>query len=130
MIEAAEKITKMSGMDQVFFTNSGAEAIEGAIKVAKKYAYKRDGHAGHEVVAMQHSFHGRTVGALSATGTDHYREPFYPLMGGVSFAEFNDFDSVKKAVNENTCAILLEPVQGEGGIYPADPEFLQEVRGL
>ena len=130
MIEAAEKITKMSGMDQVFFTNSGAEAIEGAIKVAKKYAYKRDGHAGHEVVAMQHSFHGRTVGALSATGTDHYREPFYPLMGGVSFAEFNDFDSVKKAVNENACAILLEPVQGEGGIYPADPEFLQEVRGL
>jgi acetylornithine/N-succinyldiaminopimelate aminotransferase len=130
MIEAAEKITRLSGMDRVFFTNSGAEAIEGAIKTAKKYAYLRDKRAGHEIVAMQHSFHGRTVGSLSVTGTTHYREPFYPLMDGVHFADFNDFSTVKRAVDDNTCAILLEPVQGEGGIYPADPEFLRQVRAL
>lgn len=130
MIEAAEKITRLSGMDRVFFTNSGAEAIEGAIKTAKKYAYLRDQKAGHEIVAMQHSFHGRTVGSLSVTGTTHYREPFYPLMDGVHFADFNDFQTVKRAVNDMTCAILLEPVQGEGGVYPADPEFLRNVRKL
>ena len=130
MIEAAEKMTKLSGMDKIFFTNSGAEAIEGAIKVAKKYAFKRDGHAGHEIIAMQHSFHGRTVGALSATGTDHYREPFYPLMGGVKFANFNDLKSVEDAMDEKTCAILMEPIQGEGGIYPADASFIEGVRKL
>lgn len=130
MIEAAEKMTKISGMDKIFFTNSGAEAIEGAIKVAKKYAFKRDGHAGHEIIAMQHSFHGRTVGALSATGTDHYREPFYPLMGGVKFANFNDLKSVEDAMDEKTCAILMEPIQGEGGIYPADASFIEGVRKL
>jgi acetylornithine/N-succinyldiaminopimelate aminotransferase len=130
MIEAAEKMTKISGMDKIFFTNSGAEAIEGAIKVAKKYAFKRDGHAGHGIIAMQHSFHGRTVGALSATGTDHYREPFYPLMGGVKFANFNDLKSVEDAMDEKTCAILMEPIQGEGGIYPADASFIEGVRKL
>ena len=130
MIEAAEKMTKISGMDKIFFTNSGAEAIEGAIKVAKKYAFKRDGHAGHEIIAMQHSFHGRTVGALSATGTDHYREPFYPLMGGVKFANFNDLKRVEDAMDEKTCAILMEPIQGEGGIYPADASFIEGVRKL
>ena len=130
MIEAALKVTKASGMGKVFFTNSGAEAIEGAIKVAKKYAYLRDGFAGHEIVAMDHSFHGRTVGALSVTGTDHYREPFYPLMDGVKYATFNDFESVKAAVTDKTCAILMETVQGEGGIYPADKEFLESVRAL
>lgn len=130
MEEAAKKLVEISGMDRVFFTNSGAEAIEGAIKTAKKYAYKRDGDAGDEIVAMQNSFHGRTVGALSATGTDHYRTPFYPLMGGVHFAQYNDFDSVKEACDDKTCAILMETVQGEGGIYPADPEFLRKVRAL
>ena len=130
MIEAALKVTKASGMGKVFFTNSGAEAIEGAIKVAKKYAYLRDGFAGHEIVAMDHSFHGRTVGALSVTGTDHYRDPFYPLMDGVKYATFNDFESVKAAVTDKTCAILMETVQGEGGIYPADKEFLESVRAL
>lgn len=130
MIEAAEKACKLSGMDKVFFTNSGAEAIEGAIKTAKKYAYLRDGFAGHEIIAMEHSFHGRTVGALSVTGTEHYREPFLPLMDGVKYANFNDFDSVVAQVNEKTCAIVMETVQGEGGLYPAEPEFIKAVRKL
>lgn len=130
LVEAGKKLTRVSQMDKAFFTNSGAEAIEGAIKVAKKYAYLRDGHAGHEVIAMEHSFHGRTVGALSVTGTDHYREPFYPLMDGVKFATFNDLDSVKQQVTTATCAILLEPLQGEGGIYPATKEFLEGLRQL
>ena len=130
IISAAKRITKASGMDRVFFTNSGAEAIEGAIKAAKKYAYTRDGHAGHEIIAMNHSFHGRTLGALSVTGNAHYQEPFEPLMPGVSFADFNNLDSVKALINERTCAIILETVQGEGGIYPATQEFLEGVRAL
>lgn len=128
--EAAEKLLKVSQMDRVFFTNSGTEAIEGALKAAKKYAYTKTGHANHEIIAMEHSFHGRSIGALSVTGNAHYREPFEPLMGGVRFARFNDFESVKAQVNENTCAIILETVQGEGGIFPADPEFLKSVRAL
>lgn len=128
--EAAEKLLKASQMDRVFFTNSGTEAIEGALKAAKKYAYTKTGHANHEIIAMEHSFHGRSIGALSVTGNAHYREPFEPLMGGVRFARFNDFESVKAQVNENTCAIILETVQGEGGIFPADPEFLKSVRAL
>lgn len=127
---AAEKLLKVSGMDRVFFTNSGTEAIEGAMKAAKKYAYTRDGHAGHEIIAMNHSFHGRSLGALSVTGTEKYRTPFGPLIPGIKFAEFNDLESVKAAVTENTCAILLETVQGEGGIYPATQEFLEGVRAL
>lgn len=107
IIHAAERVLKASGMDRVFFTNSGAEAIEGAIKSAKKYAYTRDGHAGHEIIAMEHSFHGRTIGALSVTGNAHYREPFEPLMPGVKYATFNDLSSVEAQINENTCAILL-----------------------
>lgn len=130
VLEAGKKLAKASGMDRVFFTNSGTEAIEGAIKAAKKYAYTRDGHGGFEIVAMEHSFHGRSVGALSVTGNGHYREPFLPLMDGVRFARFNDFESVKEQVTEKTCAVILEPVQGEGGIYPADPEFLRQVRDL
>lgn len=130
MGQAAEKVVKASGMSKVFFTNSGAEAIEGAIKSAKKYAFLKDGGDDHEIIAMQHSFHGRTVGALSVTGNAHYQEAFKPLMNGVKFAEFNNLESVKALVNEKTCAILLETVQGEGGIYPADPEFLQGVREI
>ena len=128
--EAARKVLSVSGMDRVFFTNSGTEAVEGALKAAKKYAYTRDGHAGHEVIAMEHSFHGRSLGALSVTGTKHYQEPFEPLIPGIRFAKFNDLESVKELVNERTCAILLETVQGEGGIYPADPAFLAGVRAL
>lgn len=130
VIRAAKRLTAASGMERVFFTNSGTEAIEGAVKAAKKYAYTRDGHAGHEIIAMNHSFHGRSLGALAVTGNPHYQEPFAPLMPGVRFADFNDLESVKSLINEKTCAIILETVQGEGGIYPADAAFLQGVRAL
>ncbi len=130
MMEAAEKLKKASGMSRVFFTNSGTEAVEGAIKAARKYAYQKDGRTDHEIIAMNHSFHGRSVGALSVTGNPHYQEPFKPLMGGVRFADFNDLDSVKAQVNDRTCAIIMETVQGEGGIYPAQPEFLEGVKAL
>ncbi|MBQ2115813.1 MAG: aspartate aminotransferase family protein [Lachnospiraceae bacterium] len=129
-IEAAKKIKKASGMDRVFFTNSGAEAIEGALKAARKYAFNRDGVADHEIIAMNHSFHGRTMGALSVTGNPHYREAFEPLIGNVKFADYNDFDSVKAAVTDKTCAIIFETVQGEGGIHPVDEIFLKQVRAL
>lgn len=130
VLEAAQKALAASGMDRIFFTNSGTEAIEGAMKAAKKYAFSRDGHAGHEIIAMQHSFHGRSLGALSVTGNAHYQEPFEPLIPGIRFAVYNDLDSVKAQVTEKTCAIILETVQGEGGIYPADPRFLQGLRSL
>jgi acetylornithine/N-succinyldiaminopimelate aminotransferase len=129
-IDAAKKLKKVSGMDRVFFTNSGAEAVEGAIKAARKYAFLRDGHTDHEIIAMQHSFHGRTMGALSVTGNPHYREAFEPLIGNIRFADFNDFDSVKAQVTDKTCAIIMETVQGEGGIYPATEDFLRQIRAL
>ena len=130
MTEAAEKLVKATGLSRVFFTNSGTEAIEGAIKVARKYAYLKDGSTDHEIIAMENSFHGRSLGALSVTGNTHYQEPFKPLIGGIRFARFNDLDSVKAQLTEKTCAVILETVQGEGGIYPADPEFLAGVRKL
>lgn len=129
-MEAAEKALAAADMDRIFFTNSGTEAIEGALKAAKKYAYSRDGHAGHEVIAMQHSFHGRSLGALSVTGTKHYQEPFEPLIPGIRFAEYNNLESVKAQITDKTCAIIMETVQGEGGIYPAEREFLEGVRAL
>ena len=129
-IEAAKKIKKISGMDRVFFTNSGAEAIEGAIKAARKYAYLKDGTTDHEIIAMNHSFHGRTMGALSVTGNPHYREAFEPLIGNIKFADLNDFDSVMAQVTDKTCAIIFETVQGEGGNYPATEEFMKKVRRL
>ena len=130
MVEAAEKLTKAAGLSKVFFTNSGTEAVEGAIKVARKYAYLKDGSTDHEIIAMNHSFHGRSLGALSVTGNTHYQEPFKPLIGGIRFADFNDLESVKAQINEKTCAIIMETVQGEGGIYPATEEFIQGVRKL
>lgn len=130
MMEAAEKLIKVSKMSRVFFTNSGTEAIEGALKAARKYAYNKDGRTDHEIIAMNHSFHGRSIGALSVTGNPHYQEAFKPLMGGVKFAEYNDLDSVKAQITDRTCAIILETVQGEGGIYPADPEFLKAVKAI
>lgn len=130
IMEAAEKILKVSGMDRVFFTNSGTEAIEGAIKAAKKYAYTRDGHTDHEIIAMNHSFHGRSLGALSVTGNKHYQEPFEPLLGGIRFADFNDLGSVKAQLTDRTCAILFETVQGEGGIYPATQEFMDGIEKI
>lgn len=130
MAEAAEKLLKASGLSRVFFTNSGTEAVEGAIKAARKYAWLKDGNTDHEIIAMKHSFHGRSMGALSVTGNTHYQEPFKPLIGGIKFADFNNLDSVKQQVTEKTCAIILETVLGEGGIYPADPEFLKGIRKL
>lgn len=129
-VEAAKKIKKISGMDRVFFTNSGAEAVEGAIKAARKYAYLKDGTTDHEIIAMNHSFHGRTMGALSVTGNPKYREAFEPMIGNIRFADINDIDSVKAQLSDKTCAILLETVQGEGGIYPAQEAFLKELRAL
>ncbi|MBO6196884.1 MAG: aspartate aminotransferase family protein [Butyrivibrio sp.] len=129
-IEAAKKIKEVSGMDRVFFTNSGAEAVEGALKAARKYAFLKDGKNDHEIIAMNHSFHGRTFGALSVTGNPHYREAFEPMIGNIKFADLNDYDSVLKCVNDKTCAIIFETVQGEGGIYPATEEFLTKVRAL
>ena len=129
-IEAAKKLKEVSGMSRVFFTNSGAEAVEGAIKAARKYAYLKDGKTDHEIIAMNHSFHGRTFGALSVTGNPHYREAFQPMIGNIRFADLNDFDSVLANVNDKTCAIIMETVQGEGGIYPATEEFLTKVRTL
>ena len=129
-VEAAELLLKASQMDKVFFTNSGTEAIEGALKIARRYAYNKDGGHDHEIIAMNHSFHGRSLGALSVTGNDHYQEPFKPLIPGIKFADFNDLESVKAVVNEKTCAIILETVQGEGGIYPATQKFLSGIREL
>ena len=129
-IEAARKIKEVSGMDRVFFTNSGAEAVEGAIKAARKYAYLKDGRTDHEIIAMEHSFHGRTMGALSVTGNPAYREAFEPMIGNIRFASLNDFESVKKALTEKTCAIIMETVQGEGGVIPAQESFLKQVKAL
>ncbi len=126
---AAEALNRVSGMDHVFFTNSGTEAIEGALKTARKYASLK-GNGRYEIIAMEDSFHGRSMGALSVTGTAAYREPFEPLIPGVKFAKFNDLESVKGLVKEKTCAILLEPLQGEGGIHPATREFMEGIRAI
>ena len=128
--KAAKAITEVSGMDRVFFTNSGTEAIEGAIKLAKKYAYLKDGSTDHEIIAMHHSFHGRSMGALAITGNKHYQEAFGPMIPGIRFAQYNDLASVEELVNDKTCAIIFETVQGEGGIYPAKPDFIKGVRKL
>ncbi|MBD5500230.1 MAG: aspartate aminotransferase family protein [Lachnospiraceae bacterium] len=129
-VEAAKRIKEISGMDRVFFANSGTEAIEGAIKAARKYAFLKDGSTDHEIIAMEHSFHGRTMGALSVTGNVKYREAFEPMIGNIHFARMNDFESVKSKVTDKTCAILFETVQGEGGIYPATEEFMKKIREL
>ncbi len=129
-LDAARKALAASEMDRIFFTNSGTEAVEGALKAAKKYAFTRDGRAGHEIIAMKNSFHGRSMGALSVTGDAHYRDPFEPLIPGIRFAKFNDLASVRELVTDDTCAIILEAVQGEGGVYPADPDFLMGIRAI
>ncbi len=130
MMEAAEKVVKASGMSRVFFTNSGTEAIEGALKAARKYAYEKYGEERYEIVAMNHSFHGRSIGALSVTGNEKYQIPFRPLVPGIRFAEYNDLESVKAQITEKTCAVILETVQGEGGVYPATEAFLKGVKAL
>ncbi|MCI8661501.1 MAG: aspartate aminotransferase family protein [Lachnospiraceae bacterium] len=129
-IEAGEKLLKVSDMEKVFFTNSGTEAVEGLLKIAKRYAYDKGMAPDYEIIAMKHSFHGRSIGALSLTGNDHYQKPFAPLVSGIRFADFNDLDSVKALWSEKTCAVIMETIQGEGGIYPATEEFLTGVRAL
>ena len=127
--EAAKELNRVSGMDRVFFTNSGTEANEGALKAARRYAYtKKNGR--YEFIAMENSFHGRSFGAVSVTGHDSYREPFEPVLPGVKFAKFNDLDSVKALVSGKTCAIILEPLQGEGGINLATQEFMEGIRKI
>ena len=130
LADAAKKVVEATGLSKVFFTNSGTEAIEGAIKAARKYAWLRDKSTDHEIIAMEHSFHGRSMGALSVTGNAGYQEPFKPLIGGIRFAKFNDLASVEAAITPKTCAVILETIQGEGGIYPATKEFLTGVRKL
>ena len=129
-IAAGEKLLKASRMEKVFFTNSGTEAVEGALKVAKRYAYNKGMGTDYEIIAMKHSFHGRSLGALSVTGNDHYQEPFAPLIPGIRFAKFNNLDSVKALFSEKTCAVIMETIQGEGGIYPPTREFIEGVRAL
>lgn len=130
MMEAAEKVVKASGMSKVFFTNSGTEAIEGALKAARKYSYEKYGEDRYEIIAMNHSFHGRSLGALAVTGNEKYQKPFRPLLPGVRFADYNDLESVKGQITEKTCAVIMETIQGEGGIYPAEESFLKGVRAL
>ncbi len=127
--KAAAALKRITGMDRVFFTNSGTEAIEGALKAARKYAWKKK-TGRFQYIAMQDSFHGRSMGALSVTEHEAYRIPFEPLIPGVGFAEFNHLDSVKKLVTDKTCAIILEPLQGEGGINTATQEFMEGIRKI
>lgn len=127
--EAAEALKDITGMDRIFFTNSGGEAVEGCLKSARKYAYKKKSGR-YEFIAMKESFHGRSFGAVSVTGHDAYRKPFEPLLQGVSFAEYNDLDSVKALVTDKTCAIIFETLQGEGGINLATEEFVKGIRKL
>lgn len=128
-IKAAKGICALAEMDRVFFCNSGAEANEAALKLARKFGHQRS-PSRTGIITMVHSFHGRTYGAITATGQDKYHVNFDPLPQGFSYALFNDLESVKALVNETTCAIMVEPIQGEGGIIPADQEFLQGVKAL
>lgn len=130
LMEAAEGLAKASGMHKVFMANSGTEANEGALKLARKYAILKGHENRHGIVSMDKAFHGRSMGALSVTGTSKYREPFEPMLSDVTFAEYNNLENVKQAVNDNTYAIIVEAIQGEGGIYPAEPEFLEGIRKI
>ncbi len=127
--EACRNIVNATGMDRVFLTNSGTEAVEGALKLAHKVYYNRHKRADGEIIAMNHSFHGRSMGALSVTGTPKYREPFGGIPG-IVFANYNNYNDVASKITERTCAIIMETVQGEGGLRPAEPEFLKRVRAL
>ncbi len=129
-VEAAEKIIRTSGMSRVFFTNSGTEAIEGALKVARKYAWMKDPTVDYEFISMNHSFHGRSQGSLSVTGNAHYQDGFVPVQMRAVFADFNDLSDVRAKITDRTCGIICEVVQGEGGIHPAEREFLQGLREI
>lgn len=127
-VELAEKLVKLSGLGKAFFCNSGAEANEAAIKLARKYFYRRQQPEKYQIISFKDSFHGRTLSTVAATGQEKYHEGFAPLPDGFLHARFNDIDSVKSLLNEHTAAIMVEPIQGEGGIHPADADFLQELR--
>ena len=130
LMEAAKKYVLSTGMSKAFFTNSGAEAVEGALKAARKYSYQKYGPGRNEIIAMKDSFHGRTAFAVTVTGNEHYQDPFRPLVGGVKYAAFNDLESVRALLTDNTCCIILETLQGEGGIFPAEPSFLKGIREI
>ena len=130
-VELAEKLCKLTGFgSKVFFANSGSESIEGAIKLARKYSTDKYGDKRYDVISFERSFHGRTMGALSATAQPKKQKKFKPLLEGFKYAEFNNTNSVNKLIDENTCAILLEPVQGEGGVYPAGKKFMQDLKEI
>jgi acetylornithine/N-succinyldiaminopimelate aminotransferase len=131
--ELAKRLTKISGMDRVFFCNSGTEAWEGALKLARMYARSKSANGQKpkwRILALDNSFHGRTFGSLATTGQAKYRDPFVPLLPGVSFVRFNDLEDLKHQFDASVCAICLETIQGEGGIRPVNPEFLQFARKL
>lgn len=129
-IELAENLVRLTFADRVFFCNSGAEAIEAAIKLCRRWSAERFGAGRHRIVCMANSFHGRTLGALSATGQEKFWQGFEPLLPGFVFVPFNDIDALEAAVDDTICAVMLEPIQGEGGVKPADPDFLLAVRRL
>ena len=126
-LDVAEYLVKYSGLNRVFFCNSGAEANEGAVKLARKYFYDKGRSDKYEIITMKKSFHGRTLATLTATGQDKVKTGFAPLPEGFVYAAFNDFEDLKAKVSEHTCAVMLEPVQGEGGIYPAEKDYLEQV---
>jgi predicted acetylornithine/succinylornithine family transaminase len=128
--QLAEALCRSSFADRVFFCNSGAEANEGAFKFARKWAHDQYGPDKHRIVAFSNAFHGRTFGALAATPREKYQAPFRPLVPGVRFAEFNHLGSAADVIDDDVCAVIVEPVQGEGGVHPATPEFLQGLRTL
>ena len=129
-IEAAEKLVKASGLDKVFFCNSGAEANEAALKLTRKYAKKKLGPDRYEIISMKNSFHGRTYGAITATGQVKYQKDLNPMLPGFNYAKYNDIDDLKNKISENTCGVLVEVIQGEGGIIPAEKDYLKQVEAL
>lgn len=129
-IELSNKLSAASGLDRVFFCNSGTEANETALKIARRYGKDKGGNKKCKIICMNDSFHGRSMGALSVTGQEKYRENFRPLLGEIYDAEFNNLNSVESMMDDNVCGIIVEPVQGESGILPADPEFLKGLRDL
>jgi acetylornithine aminotransferase len=130
MVELAEALVQLSFADRVFFANSGAEVNEGAIKLVRRYSRERYGEGRHRIICMENSFHGRTLGALSATGQSKFSQGFDPLLPGFSFVPFNDLDALAQAVDDTVCAVMLEPIQGEGGVCLPSPDYLKGVRQL
>lgn len=129
-VALAKLLVENSFGDQVFFCNSGAEANEGAIKLARKYSYKKYGEGRNQIIAMESAFHGRTLGTLSVTYNKKYQEGFGPIPEGFKFTAFNDIDALEKAITDKTCGIIMEPIQGEGGVTSAEEDFIKEVKML